>query len=49
MLYQEKDNKENFFTMVCMKMFEPNWISFFNYKNLVFILFELLLLEQISV
>ena len=48
MLNQEKDNKNKFITTVCIRMFEINRISFLQRKNLIFILFELLLLEQIS-
>ena len=49
MLNQEKDNKNIFITIVCKGMFEINWTNFLAKNDFFFILFELLLFEQISV
>ena len=48
-LNQEKDNEINLFTIVCIRMFEINWEIFLRKNNLFFILFQLMLLEQIGV
>ena len=46
---KNKHSTNNFLTTVCIRMFEINLISFLSKNNLVFNLFELLLLEQLSV